>query len=281
MAWLVSATSLKNRFLRAAAFSFPVVACLIITFHRNYRLFGDTFEFGYPTQSDLGTPINDFGMPWWKGFTGLVFSPGKSILLYAPVVILGGMGLAGLWKKNRALTIAAAGPMLTYILFYSKYGQWEGGYCYGPRYLLPTIPLLVIAAVPLLNEDHPKWKLIKWSLVAMCVLGFLTNLPAVMTSFLEAQRTMWTYYDQEANYQLSHQAALEQYTLTIRYLKEAFQEGPLATRVNSGLDFGVLHLLKVGAAPGVVVSFIVFSLACAVSGGCLIWKPAWMGLKQK
>lgn len=268
VAWLMSTPLLKDRILRASAFSLPVVLALGITFTRNHALFGDWTDFGYPETVHGGVPINTFDTPFFYGLYGLLLSPGKSLLLYCPVVIPGVMGLKRMWADRPFLAVAAGGPLLIYVLFYSVYGQWEGGYCYGPRYLFPALPLILLAAASLLTRKR------NLTLLLACLaVGVITNLPAVMTSFLEEQRSGVTYYNAQYEYQISHGGFINQGKLMFRYLGEALQEGPLATPVTSGLDMGPIHLFKVSAAPAVVWTFILLSVGLCLVGGILLRRP--------
>lgn len=85
-----------------------------------------------------------------EGFWGLLFSPGKSIFLFTPVLIV----LVLFWfKLKRQLLpeiIAAASLFLIYLWFIGTllggedFLVWHGDSSWGPRYLLPTLPLFLI-----------------------------------------------------------------------------------------------------------------------------------------
>ena len=50
------------------------------------------------------TPLNPLTAPF--NTLGLLFSPGKGLILYSPLVVLGALGLPRLWRQDRALTAA-------------------------------------------------------------------------------------------------------------------------------------------------------------------------------
>lgn len=84
--------------------------------------------------SPLGNPL--IGLP------GLLVSPGKSIFLYSPAIIVALAGLPRLLRLQRALglaIVATAGAHLALISTVSFYG---GDWCWGPRYFNATLPLL-------------------------------------------------------------------------------------------------------------------------------------------
>jgi hypothetical protein len=81
------------------------------------------------------------------GLYGLLLSPGKSLFLYAPPLLLSLAGLplfvrAGGWRRF----VLVATP-LVYLLVYGSKGVWHGG-GWGPRYLVPALPFLVLWSLP-------------------------------------------------------------------------------------------------------------------------------------
>jgi hypothetical protein len=79
-------------------------------------------------------------------------------------------------RRNEALLFALI--MLVELLFFALYEFWTGGWNWGPRSIMPVLPLLVLAAGEWLHV-HPT-RLRKTILVVLCVLGFVLNLPAVL-----------------------------------------------------------------------------------------------------
>ena len=126
----------------------------VIYLARNYAYFGNPLDFGVPATAENGKDLNSWHNPVWLGVFGFLFSPGKSVFLFCPPIILGILGLPHLWRRNRALTVVAAGVPLVNLIFYSFRTQWEGGYCYGPRYLVPSVLLLCIP-IGALSQDSP------------------------------------------------------------------------------------------------------------------------------
>jgi hypothetical protein len=86
-------------------------------------------------------------LPWWIGLRGLLFSPGKSLFLYSPWLLLAVPGAVLFLMRHRwhgfSITVF---PALVILLYGMKLG-WHGG-SWGPRYLVPLIPLLSLAAAP-------------------------------------------------------------------------------------------------------------------------------------
>ena len=105
-------------------------------------------------------PGGGFSTPLWHGLDGLLFSPGRSLFLYNPLTILGVVGLILLLvgpgvARDRPLGVLMAILIVTRIVFYAKWGVWDGGWTWGPRFLLPVVALLSLALPTVLRCDGP------------------------------------------------------------------------------------------------------------------------------
>ncbi len=189
--------ALRSAFLLCAASAIGVALLLA----HNAILFGGPFQFGYPTAAEGAKRLNTFDTPLWKGLYGFLLSPGKSVFIFAPPVILALAGLRRLWKLERgAATVAIALPLL-YLFFFARYTQWEGGYCVGPRYLVPSIALLCLGLGPMLAAGFSNIR--KLALFALA-LGAFVQCVSLATSFMEDQVPRGRYYDAGWNYRLNY-----------------------------------------------------------------------------
>jgi hypothetical protein len=88
-----------------------------------------------------------------ESFLGYQISPGRSVWLYSPVLLL---GLAGAWmlfrrgERRQILGVALALLLLGAAYGIGHAGSWWGNIGWGPRYLLPVIPLLMLWLLPVL-----------------------------------------------------------------------------------------------------------------------------------
>lgn len=166
----------------------------------NALLFGGPFEFGYPVAAEGAKRLNTFETPLLTGLYGFLLSPGKSVFVFAPPVILALAGLRRLWKLERGAATLAIWFPLIYLFFYARYTQWEGGYCVGPRYLVPSIVLLCLALGPMLADGAANTKRIA---IVLLVLGAFVQSVSLATSFMEDQVPRGRYYDASWTYRLN------------------------------------------------------------------------------
>jgi hypothetical protein len=92
----------------------------------------------------VGAPAEPMG-DLTQGLDGLLLSTGKSIFLYAPIVMLAPPSLVWLWRTHRAeaqLVLAVAAAVL---LAAAQLGDWHGDPTWGPRRAMPLVPLALEA----------------------------------------------------------------------------------------------------------------------------------------
>jgi len=189
--------ALRATFALCAASGIGVAALLSY----NALLFGGPFQFGYPAIAESAKRLNSFDTPLVKGLYGFLLSPGKSIFLFAPPLFLALAGLLRLWKLERGTATVAMLLPLIYLIFYARYTQWEGGYCVGPRYMVPSIVLLCLALGPVLAESAT---LVRKTALALLGLGALVQCVSLATSFMEDQAPRGRYYDANWTYRLDY-----------------------------------------------------------------------------
>ena len=92
-----------------------------------------------------------FSTPLGFGLHGLLLDSGKSIFVFDSLTILGVVGVGALLVRDRPLAVLYLLLVVPRTIFFAKWSSWGGGWAWGPRFLLPCAPLLVLAAVELLR----------------------------------------------------------------------------------------------------------------------------------
>ena len=140
--WLARDREWRTTFRWLAGMALGGLVPLLAVLAYNYARFHSVFETGY------GDEAGHFSTPFLGGLYGLSFSPGRGIVWHFPLILLGLGGAWLAWRRWRAETVFIFGVAATYLVFYAKWHSWEGGWCWGPRFLVAVMPLLLLPAVP-------------------------------------------------------------------------------------------------------------------------------------
>lgn len=87
-----------------------------------------------------------------NGFYIHFLSPDRGIIKYAPIVLIGFLGLAILYRHNAYYANLIAAIIGFDVLMYSMWGDPYGGWAFGSRYLIPVYALLAIGLGIILTE---------------------------------------------------------------------------------------------------------------------------------
>ena len=150
----------------------------------NMHRFGTPFDFGYDWSETIPKlPPHPFllaEVP--RGLAVLLVSPGKSLFLWAPVLLLSAARAREFWRREPGVAIGIATTTAIGVLFYAAYQFPEGGYSHGPRNLVPIVPLLLLPAAAARSAKWPA------GVVAVCAgVGLVMAVLASSVSFLEDQ----------------------------------------------------------------------------------------------
>lgn len=152
--------------------------------------FFNTLRFGSPFETGYSGVLHMFRGSFFEGFLGLILSPGRGLLLYAPWTILGFAGVAAAFRRDPPLAVLCGGCFLSLWLMYSPWAQWDGGWVYGPRFLLPGVPLLLVAGALYVA---PRWhsKLVKSITIFLLFVSFALAVQSVQVNFVDYTYAAW------------------------------------------------------------------------------------------
>jgi hypothetical protein len=117
------------------------------------------------------------------GLYGLLFSPGKSVFLFCPLLLAAAFQFGWLARKSRPLFVFALGSALLYLVIYSKWWAWYGGGCWGPRLLIPVTPILSLAALGVIDRWREITPAGKALFGAVVLAGFIVQVPGYSFRF--------------------------------------------------------------------------------------------------
>ncbi len=184
--------ALSSFILHPSSFLLGLLPGVALLLWYNLARFGTPLASGYASEAGL------FTTPFLEGLYGLLLSPGKSVLLFAPPLLLAIPGAIGLWRRGRAdVVLLCVGLFLSHLLLYARWGEWQGGGVWGPRFLLPVVaPLLALGAGLFAPSDERRpaprpvvaqrapfgWGL--WALtIPVALFGLIGNLGGVLLNF--------------------------------------------------------------------------------------------------
>lgn len=253
----------------------------------NVYRFGQVMEFGYNWQETISGRPRAFANPFFRGLFGLTLSPGKGLLVFAPALLLSLLRARAAHAAQPVLVTALGGLALIGLVFYSKFVFWAGGYCLGPRHILPIVPLLHVPAA--LVEDSASlrssaaWR---WLKRVGLVLAIVSQLYYLQVSFLEDQAISrlsresgyYSWQDEAVGvpknqYKLSYCPQLSYGPRLVDNLKELC--GLIESRgFGFGLDIWPVHVAKLSRAPPGFRSEPALLLwwLCLISTGFAGWR---------
>ena len=152
-----------------------------------------------------------FGAPWltgyhqWRaathwpvgrlldGLWGYLLSPRFSIFLSFPLLLLALAGLRRFAGRYRLDAIVALSLFVPFMLLLAKLPSWAGEWSYGPRYLLPMLPVLSLPFLVAADEVIDRlrsWRARAGAATAIALLAYSGYLQVQM-----ARAPFWAYYE--------------------------------------------------------------------------------------
>ncbi len=89
-----------------------------------------------------------FDNPFLLGAYGLLFSPGRGLFVYMPFLAALIFSMPLFFRRAKRETILIVCTFIFYLVLFSTWYYWWGGTNWGARFLVPTIPFLVLLTAP-------------------------------------------------------------------------------------------------------------------------------------
>jgi len=270
----------RQFFQSAALVAAPIGAAVLVTAYYNFVRFGNPIDTGYLRDDTAG-----FGSIW-LGAWGLLVSPGGSVFLYSPLLIVGAVAITELSRADRRTAILFGGVVLTLFCFYASLFHWEGERSYGPRYLLPLLPFLCLPLGAWFARPCGEFR--RRAAIAGLICSAAVQVPGVLVDFskvghtpevgyrsIEARRWDWD----SAALVLNTQAAIRTVPLNVRYLSGAEPRPEVKVAEGRARDFSsqfafsldfwwmyLFHLRIISAPAAIVLVGLLLGLAAACAG---------------
>ena len=180
--------TLKNRntkIQKLTSFTIPLIFVYVIN-----RLLYE-IRFDVKTSILSGLPA-DYPTAIHTGILGLLFSPGVGLFIFAPILLTVFVSFPDFYKKEKKFCFLFVVIVISFLIFYGRLQDWHGLVSWGPRYLLPIIPFLLI---PLgFTLEKRKNNILKIIIVLLVVTGVFFNLVYIIQ---DVQWFIWGTMGQE------------------------------------------------------------------------------------
>ncbi len=170
-----------------------LMASLVLFLSYNYYRYEEFFNFGYQEEGFAGN--------WMTGIYGLMFSFWKGLLVFSPLTFLCVFYLLFKNHEMESWCRYALGTSLVsftcYLLFYSRWEAWHGGMCWGPRFLLPFVPVIHLIFPWLLKSLSSANRLVRAGLLLAVLWAVGMNLLYYLEPFAAVPGDAMTVTAQE------------------------------------------------------------------------------------
>jgi len=169
----------REAWARAARFAPPVVLAGIFILWLNWARFGSVTATGYEDQPEGIAFVN----PLLVGLYGFLFSIGKGLFFFSPPLVL------FLWSIRRFICLAppagwtAVTLVATYLLVMSKWINWAGGWCWGPRHIFIVHVFLALPICALLAA--PRQRGVRIAYAVLLAWGVAVQLYGTSQNFID------------------------------------------------------------------------------------------------
>jgi len=133
-------------------------------------------------------------VPLLRGLYNQLLSPGKGLFVFMPVLLLGVIGWPALFRRRRDWAWLVLIVVLCYLVPHALYGNWSGGGGWGPRLLLPIVPLLLLPAGGVIR----RWQVERIGRVALLALVTVSLLLQVLGISVDWGRHLQRVWDASA-----------------------------------------------------------------------------------
>lgn len=163
----------RQRVQRAALFTIPFVLTGCFVAWLNAVRFGSPLESGYGNEAHQFIPLQ-----LWHTIPQLLGSLDKGLFIFCPILILGVFGWKEFASRYRPEALLCAGLIVANLLLAGAWHSWEGGWSWGPRLLVPAIPLWLLPAAFWLGRHQSRAAI--WLFAVLTLTSIIVQAPGVL-----------------------------------------------------------------------------------------------------
>jgi hypothetical protein len=152
-----------------------------------------------------------------KGMFGLLLSPNRGLFFYSPILLLLVL-LPWCWRSMpsvvKSLLKAYLLPAFLYYLLIAKMLNW-GAAGWGPRYLIPVLPILFLGAGAVAYELWSQPGVRRLLLVGLCLIGLVLSIPTLLVDYSNAVLQYPDPFSETTAYPIEHIAVWKELLTTL------------------------------------------------------------------
>ncbi|MBI3467386.1 MAG: hypothetical protein HY000_30625 [Planctomycetes bacterium] len=132
-----------------------------------------------------------FSTPVWLGLHGLLFATGKGLVWFAPAAAAGLLLMPRLLRDVPRVGFLIAGVTATLLLMIASWWTWHGGWSWGPRLLVPLMPVLVLPLAWVFDGWQHTPAGTRWVIIAIAVASVAVQLWGTVTDPVGDRSAIW------------------------------------------------------------------------------------------
>ena len=125
-------------------FTAGLLPSIVITAAYNALRYGAPWRTGYFFAS--------FNHPLLAGLYGLLFSPGAGLFVYVPMAAVCAVGYWLAVRTAPVLVVTALALFIARVAFFAVWFGWQAYWAWGPRYLMPLMPIFAVGLLEILRR---------------------------------------------------------------------------------------------------------------------------------
>jgi hypothetical protein len=170
---LLADVALRRDVRRTLALGLPVGVGAALVLASNARFFGA------PLRAAQAWESGSFS----GGALGLLFSWDHGLFVFAPALVVALMGWPSLVRARPRRAWVLVATFLGYGALMALWRDWRGGYSYGPRLIVPLIPIVFAGLVPAIESSPARPAPLRRAMATLCGLSLVVSAVGAIASF--------------------------------------------------------------------------------------------------
>jgi len=157
-----------------ALFALPLLLSALFILWTNYLRSGRFQLSGYGGET--------FSTSFLSGLFGLLFSPSHGVFWFSPPLAMALAYVVHFHRRHSRLCFVIFATVAVKLFVFAKWWNWFGGWSWGSRFLLPIVPLAMLALLEPLSQWNQLRRTERTLIGAVCAAGLLIQLCGLLVA---------------------------------------------------------------------------------------------------